>query len=239
MGRGPRLLTGVAQLPDEVEAAQRLRHRVFAEEMGAHLTTTSDGVDADAFDDRCDHLLLRDRDTGAVVGTARLLPIARAGQGGLYSSSEFSLRGLAELPGLLEMGRVCIDGRYRTGVALSTLLAGIAAYVRAGAHRYVIGCASIPVGDALGPVARLCTRLVREHASPASLRATPYRPFAVLAAGGPEAPVPTLLRAYLRMGAYVCGEPAWDDDFGTADLLVLLPVERLAQRYAQRLLRAA
>jgi len=237
--RGPRLLIGIARHPDEVRAAQRLRHRVFADEMGARLSAASDGLDVDPFDDRCDHLLLRERDTGTVVGTARLLPAARAGQGGFYSASEFSLGRLAELPGLVEMGRTCIDVRYRTGVALSTLLAGIAAYVRAGAHQHVMGCASIPVGEAIGPAARLCARILREHGSPALLRAAPHRPFAVLTGGGAEAPVPTLLRAYLRMGAYVCAEPAWDGDFRTADLLVVLPVKRLAQRYAQRLLRAA
>jgi putative hemolysin len=232
------LVARLARNGDEVRAAQRLRYRVFAEEMGARLDGPT-GLDADAFDDRCDHLLLWDRSTANVVGTARLLPAARAGAHGFYSASEFALGRLVELPGVLEVGRACVDARRRTGAALAILLAGIAAYVRAGGHQHAIGCASVPVGSSLGPAARLCARVLRDHASPPALRVIPHHPFKVFAGGGEEAPPPTLLRAYLRMGAYVCGEPAWDDDFGTADLLVLLPVERLVQRYAQRLLRAA
>lgn len=99
----------VALARDEavVRAARRLRHDVFAGEMGALLTSAEPGLDADPFDAYCDHLLVRDADTGQVVGTYRLLPPERAAVAGrLYSESEFDLTPLDGIrPGLVEAGR--------------------------------------------------------------------------------------------------------------------------------------
>jgi putative hemolysin len=236
-----RVVTTLAQGPDDVAAAQRLRYRVFAEELGARLPSAVDGVDRDEFDVHCDHLILRDRLTNEVVGTYRILSDTAAARiGGFYSAGEFDLGGILALPRLVEVGRACVHPAYRTGTALALLLAGLARHIRAGGHEYVMGCASIPVGDDPGPAVALCRRLVREHASPPEWRVYPHHRFDVRTSDdGTDVPVPTLLRAYLRMGAYVCGDAAWDDAFRTADLLILLPMARLNERYTQRLLRAA
>ncbi len=239
---GPsRLFTTLASDAGDVEAAQRLRFRVFAEEMGARLPTAAEGVDRDEFDAHCEHLLLRDRLTHEVVGTYRILPATAAARiGRFYAAGEFDLGGLVDLPKLVEVGRACIHPDHRSGTALALLLAGLAKHIRTAGHQYVMGCASIHVGDDPGAASILCRDLLRDHASPPAWRVFPRHRFDVRATERDERiALPTLLRGYLRMGAYVCGEPAWDDAFRTADLLILLPMARLNERYAQRLLRAA
>jgi len=231
----------LAHDPSDITAAQRLRYRVFAQELGARLPTAAEAVDRDEFDTHCEHLILRDRLTNEVVGTYRILADTAAARiGRFYSAKEFDLGEILALPRLVEVGRACVHPAYRTGTALALLLAGLAKHIRAAGHEYVMGCASIPVGDDPAPAATLCRRLVRDHSSPPAWRVYPYRTFDVRSPDDAESiAVPTLLRAYLRMGAYVCGEPAWDDAFRTADLLILLPMARLNERYTQRLLRAA
>jgi len=236
-----RLFTTVASDPADVAAAQRLRYRVFAEELGARLPSAAEALDRDEFDSHCEHLILRDRLTSEVVGTYRILPDTAAARiGRFYAAGEFDLGGILALPRLVEIGRACVDPAYRTGTALALLLAGLARHIRAAGHQYVMGCASIPVRDDPGPAATLCRRLLRDHASPPEWRVCPHHAFDVRTGDEAEAmPPPTLLRAYLRMGAYVCGQPAWDDAFRTADLVILLPMARLNARYGHRLLRAA
>src|SRR5262245_32344458 len=152
---GPsRLFTILAGDPADVVAAQRLRFHVFAEEMGARLSTAAEGGDRDGFDAYCDHLLLRERATQAVVGTYRILPdTAAARVGRFYAAAEFDLGRIPALPRLAEVGRACIHPDYRTGAALGTLLAGLAGYIRDACYEYVIGCARIPVDAAPGPAA--------------------------------------------------------------------------------------
>jgi len=236
-----RLFTTLACSPDDVRAAQRLRYGVFADEMGARLPSASEGIDRDEFDAHCQHLLLRDRLTNEVVGTYRVLPSDGAATlGRFYSATEFDLGRVAALPGLVEVGRACLHPRYRSGTALAVMLAGLARHLRESGCEYVIGCASIPVGDDLAGAARLTSQLVEDHLSPPQWRVHPRTRFDVRPpAHGPAVAVPALLRRYLRMGAYVCGEPAWDAEFGTADLLLLLPMSRMNRRYTQRFLRAA
>ena len=241
MAGSSRLFTTLASHAGDVAAAQRLRYRVFAEEMGAQLPTAPEGVDRDEFDAYCEHLLLRDRLTHEVVGTYRILSAAAAARiGRFYAAGEFDLGRIRGLPELVEVGRACIHADHRNGTALALLLSGLAKHVRTAGYQYVMGCASIHVGDDPGAAAILCRSLLRDHLSPPEWRVYPRHRFDVrVPDGAARVALPTLLRGYLRMGAYVCGEPAWDDAFRTADLLVLLPMARLNERYAQRFLRAA
>ena len=241
MAGSSRLFTTLASHAGDVAAAQRLRYRVFAEEMGAQLPTAPEGVDRDEFDAYCEHLLLRDRLTHEVVGTYRILSAAAAARiGRFYAAGEFDLGRIRGLPELVEVGRACIHADHRNGTALALLLSGLAKHVRTAGYQYVMGCASIHVGDDPGAAAILCRNLLRDHPSPPEWRVYPRHRFDVrVPDGAARVALPTLLRGYLRMGAYVCGEPAWDDAFRTADLLVLLPMARLNERYAQRFLRAA
>lgn len=224
----------VAGNRDETLAAQRLRHQVFAEEMGAHVHGDQPGTDTDAFDEFCDHLIVRDDRTGAVVGTYRMLPPERAAAaGGLYSETEFDLTALEALrPALVEAGRSCVHSAHRDGAVVGLVWAGIARYMLLSGHRWLVGCASVPLADGGTLAARVWDAVSTRHRAPEQYRVRPYRPWdpePIVRSG--KGPLPPLLRGYLRLGAWVCGPPAHDPDFGVADFFVLLDLERLDQRY--------
>src|SRR5262245_21911199 len=142
----PALVVTLARSEDDVRIAQRLRWRVFVDELGARIESAEPGLDADRFDAHCDHLLVRERDTGDVVGTYRMLPperVARAG--GLYAETEFHLTHLLGIDRLVEVGRACVRRDYRTGSVISLLWAGLLRYLLDGGHEFVVGCASIGI----------------------------------------------------------------------------------------------
>ncbi len=233
----------VAGTSEEVSAAQRLRHLVFAEEMGARLHTPVPGLDVDIFDDYCDHLLIRDDRSGEVVGTYRMLPPHRAAQlGRLYADGEFDLSGLADLRGLLvETGRSCVHPGHRSGAVINLMWTGIARYLHLHGHRWLSGCASVPLADG-GDAAAAVWEVVREkHIAPPRLRVAPRIPYPVGPAPTADrasllATVPPLLRGYLRLGAWIGGEPAHDVDFAVADFFVLLSLDRVDPRYLRHFL---
>lgn len=232
-----RLTVGLARNEAERRAAQKLRWRVFAEELGARLATPEPGVDRDEFDAHCEHLLVRDGDE--VVGTYRILsPKGAREVGAWYSEGEFDLRRLEAIRGrMAELGRSCIDARYRTGGVIALLWAAIARHVIARGYEYLCGCASMSALDGgAGAAEFFLGTSTAENMAPEQYRVHPLRPLpaALDADGGVEKTrVPPLLRGYLRCGAYVCGEPAWDPEFNTADFFMLLPVARLHERYAR------
>jgi len=232
----------LAQTPGEIRQAQRLRYEVFALEMGARLPSAALGLDCDRFDAVCDHLLVRERAGGRVVGTYRMLPPDRAvAVGGWYCADEFDVARLWSQRGaIIEIGRACVDPDYRTGLVIALLWGGLMRYVRARGAAHVIGCASLETGDGGHLAASVCRRLLRDHQAPPAWRVTPRRAFVLEGWRDiADAPLPPLLKGYLRLGAEVCGEPAWDPAFRSADLLVRLDVARANPRYVDRLLRAA
>jgi putative hemolysin len=230
----PRLSVALAHGRAEVADAQRLRYKVFAEELGARLAGNDDH-DADRFDAFCDHLIVRDDDSLRVVGTYRILPPHRAREaGGLYSDGEFELSRLAHLrPALIEVGRSCVHRDYRSGAAILLLWAGLAQYMKSHGYRHLIGCASASLADGGMHAARLRDEL-QSHLTDAEYRVFPRLPFPhekIERAATCE--MPPLIKGYLRLGAGVCGEPAWDPDFNTADFLIWLPLDQLTARYAR------
>ncbi len=237
--RKPRLQVGLARGADEILEAQRLRYRVFAEELGANLPSRRPGVDCDLYDPFCDHLVVRDEDSGRVVGTYRILaPEAARRCGGYYSENEFDLVRLAHLrPNLVEIGRSCIDAEYRSGAVIALLWSGLARYMLERGHDYLIGCASIGMADGGHGAAGIYARLQEAHSAPLEYRAFPRCPLPLdRLTPNLAAEVPPLLKGYVRAGAWICGEPAWDPDFNTADLLVLMPMSRVDGRYARHFL---
>jgi len=231
----------LARGADEVRASQRLRYRVFGEELGARLPSHHLGLDADRFDTYCQHLIVRDVVTGETVGTYRILSHDDARRaGGFYSETEFHLARVLTLPGLVEVGRACIHPDYRQGAVLAFLWSALAKHIEASGYAHVIGCASVPVADGGHGAASLYRRLAREHLSPLEWRVLPRHPLPLPALDhDADAAIPSLLNGYLRMGAYVCGPPAFDPDFNSADLFVLMPIARMRQRYRARFRRAA
>lgn len=239
---------------DSIEAAQRLRHDVFTSEPGFTLADDgrdgrSGGLDADRFDEYCDHLLVRDDDTGELVGCYRMLPPPGAiAAGGLYTATEFDIAALDALrPSLVEMGRAVVREDHRNGAVVLLMWGGILAYLDRSGYDYVTGCVSVPVTDPHGQhpagsqLRGVRDFVLRRHAAPAEHTVHPYRPVVV---GGRrlddiEPParvsVPALMRGYLRLGAQVCGEPAHDPDFGVGDFPALLDKRRADTRYLKRL----
>lgn len=220
----------------QVQAAQRLRYQVFAGELGAVLRSPVRGLDIDDLDNHCDHLIVRDDGSGAVVGTYRMLPPGRTDR--LYTEGEFDLGPLAALrDGLVEIGRSCVHPEHRTGAVINLMWTGIARYLYLLDRRWLIGCASVPLPDA----AAVWRKVSATSLAPPRLQVRPHRPWAAdttadtAGADGPGT-VPPLLRGYLRLGAWVCGPPAHDPDFGVADLPVLLSLDRMHPRYLRHFL---
>jgi putative hemolysin len=242
----PRYTLLLSTDPALIESAQRLRHDVFTSEPGFALAGASDGRDADRFDEFCDHLLVREDNTGELVGCYRMLPPPGAiAAGGLYTATEFDVTGLDGLrPSLVEMGRAVVRDDHRNGGVVLLMWAGILAYLDRCDYDYVTGCVSVPVEDSDAPGSQIRgvrDFVLRRHAAPAEYTVYPRRPVTIdgkgLDAVDPPArvAVPPLMRGYLRLGAQVCGEPAHDPDFGVGDFPALLDKRRADTRYLKRL----
>ena len=232
------LSVGIARSEGEIQAAKRLRYQIFAGELGARLPSRIPGIDHDIFDPYCEHLVVRDENSGEVVGTYRILSPEKARQiGCYYSEQEFDLTRLMHLrPRMVEIGRSCVHADYRTGATITMLWAGLAQYMLENGHDYLIGCASISMADGGRAAASLFERL-GDHMSPIEYRVFPRCPLPLDALRNDlPAELPPLIKGYLRAGAYICGEPAWDPDFNTADLPILMPMSRLDTRYARHFL---
>ncbi len=223
---------------EAVRDAQRLRWGVFALEMGARLDSPEPGLDIDRYDAHASHVLVREGRGGRIVACLRAISQEGAmAAGGFYSQSEFEMGRLLAQPGrVLEVGRTCVSADRRDGATLSALWSGLAQHARATGAERLLGCASVsfdPETQSLRPlIEHLDERLIEEELRVRPLRAAPRD--AELPSG--PAKLPPLLAAYLRLGARICGEPCWDPAFGTADFMVLVPVESLAKRYARRFL---
>ncbi len=221
----------------QVREAQRLRWIVFAEEQGARILTPESGYDIDPLDEYCRHILVRDTRTGYVVACTRILYQEDADRaGGFYSESEFDLTAIRLAPGrTMEMGRTCVHPDYRKTVTISLLWTGIAQYTAFRDYARIIGCASIPMGQNRGAGALAVYHdLMARCPSPVDLRVVPKHPLPEGLAPASEPQAPSLLMAYVRYGAVVCGPPCWDPGFDTADLLMMLPAENVGPRYLRR-----
>lgn len=237
-----RLLTSITRNSADIETAQRLRYEVFSEEYGSNLGAAVPGIDADRFDDICDHLMVRDETSGQLVATTRILHQQHAqAAGGFYSEGEFDLSQLYELPGTLaELGRTCVHPAYRNGGTITLLWSAVAEYLVEQKVDYLIGCASIGMSDGGLKAWRIARHLQREYLTEERCRVYPVRELPHLTHAVNEersVEVPALIKAYMRLGARVCGEPCWDPEFRCADLLVLLEVSRLADRYNRHFIK--
>jgi L-ornithine Nalpha-acyltransferase len=250
------LTVRLALTSDDVWAAQRLRFRVFYEELSAQPCSESKEtrLDSDRFDSFCDHLLVIQDSTsddgagtavtgGNLVGTYRLLRQDVASHnGGFYSESEFELGPLLERHRdlkFLEVGRSCVAEGFRDRPVAELLWQGIWNYVRHYKLDVMLGCASLPGTD----VEQLADELgFLAHVSPApeewQVSALPQKKIemsrkrmcdvnqkAVLKS------LPTLIKAYLRLGCYIGDGAVIDHQFNTTDVLIILPVTAINPRY--------
>lgn len=223
-----------------IKEAQALRYRIFAQEMGATLKSEHEGLDYDEIDAYCDHLIVFDTSQKKIVGYTRLLKQQQAKHlGRFYSQDEFDLSGVLALSGnFLEIGRTCVDPDYRGSAVLTTLWSALVQYALAGHFNYLLGCASITPGPSGFAVDAVYRAIDASNIAPAELQVQPIIPVPQeLRCQRDESGIPPLLKAYLRFGALVCGEPYWDKDFNCMDLLMLLPLEQLKQRYSKHYMR--
>jgi len=231
-----------AASPDEVRAAQRLRYRIFAGDMGARLHTAVPEHDVDRFDEHCQHLLVWDEVGGQLAGSTRiLLPEGARSAGGYYSQTEFDLTAVLDRPGrFMELGRTCIHPEYRNGLTIATLWMGVAEMLKSERCDYLIGCCSIGLDQGFDAVRTLIGHLRVDQVLDTawSVRARHRLPDAAVVDARPVS-MPPLLKAYLRLGAQVAAEPCWDEDFNVADVFILLDQQRVAQRYARHFRVAA
>lgn len=230
-----------ARTTSEMRDAQRLRYAVFSGEMGARLIGPEPGVDEDRFDAFCKHLIVRDARTGDAVGTYRILsPHAARAAGGYYSDQEFDLTRLAHLaPHMVEVGRSCIHPEYRSGSVISLLWSALAQYMVTHSFEYFIGCASISIADGGYAASTIYREVAARHLAPPEFRVTPRCRLPLESLHSDlRRELPPLLKGYTRLGGYVGGEPAWDPDFHSADLFVLVPLARLDPRYLRHFLGA-
>ncbi len=237
--QGGSLNVSLARDEHEVAEAQRLRYKVFAEEMGANITAV-DGLDVDHFDPFCRHLIARDRESGRVIGCYRLLTAEGAkAAGGWYSAAEFDLTRLQHvLPQTVELGRACVHQDYRSGSTITLLWAGLVQFMQQQDLGFMIGCGSISMADGGHFAASLFTQLQQKYYAPPEYRVFPKNPLPIHALQRDLAvECPALIKGYVRAGAYICGEPHWDADFNSADVLVMMPMSRLNPRYARHFLK--
>jgi L-ornithine Nalpha-acyltransferase len=228
----------------EIDAAMRLRFEVFNLELQEGLVSSYDrGYDTDAYDAYCDHLIVKDTTSGEVVGTYRLLRGSKAERHiGFYSENEFELSNLKRLRGeLLELGRSCIAATHRSFATLNLLWSAITKYAIDRDLSHLFGCASLHVSEA-SEVQSVYSYLRANHFAPEKYRVSPVESCrmeisedAVEDASSRAAlrKLSPILKGYLRAGAMVCGAPAYDAEFGTADVLAILEIEKMAGRYKQ------
>ncbi len=232
--------------PHEIDLALALRHRVFCEERGA--ASGGRGMEEDAYDRDCDHLIVRDhaRDGGPVVGTYRLLREDVAARiGGFYAAGEYDLAPLLAIgrdaaggPQLLELGRSCVDTPYRTSATITLLWRAIASYLEAHRIGFMFGCASFPGTDPARHADELAY-LHRFHLAPPELRVRALAAHHVemrrdAACDQSGRGLPPLIKGYLRVGAKVGDGAFIDQGFNTVDVFLVMPVERIVGRYGRR-----
>lgn len=237
-----------ARTDSEVREAQQLRHLVFADEMGARLCVPRGspvGHDIDMFDPHCEHLLVRAPGhgdaPGPVIGTYRVLtPAAAQRVGGLYAETEFDLTRLRPLRAkMVELGRSCVHPDWRSGGVIMALWGALAEFMLRNRLDTMVGCASVSMRDGGHVAASLWEQLRKTHLAAIEWRVEPRLALPVQDLRRDlMVEAPALIKGYLRCGAKLLGAPAWDPDFNSADLPMMMRIADLPPRYRKHFLGA-
>lgn len=234
--------TRLARNRDEVRAAQVLRFQVFNLELNEGLEQSyATGLDEDPFDAVCDHLVVEHLPSATIVGTYRLQTGQKAAARlGYYCAQEFEFEVFEPLRAeMVELGRACVHPQHRNLVVLGLLWKGIADYARRHGARHLFGCSSITSQDpAVGATAY--ADLCRKHLASHQWRTQPLLAYdcSMRELAAEPVKIPKLLRAYLTLGAKICGPPALDRNFKTIDFLTLLDLQTLPALARQKFLGA-
>lgn len=250
LGRMGSLIVRIADNPETIRIAQKLRYDVFYTELGAKQSqnTTVEECDSDHYDAICDHLVVYDTsiiggEAAQLVGTYRLMrsDMITAGRA-FYSAGEYEITKLTERkPHLkfLELGRSCVKPEYRSKRTVELLWQGIWSYCRQHRIEVMFGCASF---HGTVPEAHAVSLSFLQHHCRADAEwdvralAQHYRSMDIVPqeAINPKVALfamPPLIKGYLRLGAMIGDGAVVDHQFGTTDVLIILPVERISSRY--------
>jgi putative hemolysin len=225
---------------DDVRAAQTLRFQVFNLELNEGLEQSyATGLDQDPFDAVCDHLIVEHLPSATIVGTYRLQTGHNAAAHlGYYCAQEFDFEVFEPLRArMIELGRACVHPQHRNLVVLGLLWKGIANYAREHDARYLFGCSSLTSQEPKAGASAYAD-LCRNHLAPIYWRTQPLPAYecSMLELTAETVKIPKLLRAYLTLGARICGPPALDRQFKTIDFLTLLDLETLPALARQKFL---
>lgn len=242
---GPYVLQ-LAQNPTEVIECFKLRHEVFCKEMAERETKSK--LDYDEYDIFCDHLTIRNEDTGQIVGTYRLNHSETAKK--YYTNSEFFMGSwiLNQTDSFLELGRACIQKDHRRGVVISLLWRGIYEYMKITNSQKLIGCSSVKVTDTR--TAALIYKYFEQKghlgAEIFSVRKDYEMPdfifWLMIFSQGliesqieeAESKIPALLKSYIKAGAQVCSYPAYDKDFKCIDFVTILDKDNMSEKIIRK-----
>ena len=241
-------LVKLAENHEEVEKAQRLRYEIFNIEQGRGLETAEKfGIDFDEYDEYCLHLLVMQKGSDRVIGTyrAHLGCVANSAKG-FYSSREYHIEGLYRIAEkCVELGRTCVSPDYRTGAVVALLWSAISELLMRAKLRYMLGCVSLDETDPRIGWA-LYEYLLEKKSVSMDFKVAPRPGFVLKRPRENEIKklladkralakhIPTIFKGYLRLGGYVCGEPALDREFGTIDFFILVDTSKIPERYLRR-----
>ena len=237
----PQYAARLAGHTDEIRAAQTLRFEVFNLELNEGLAQSyATGLDADPFDAVCDHLLVEHLPTQQIVGTYRLQTGVNAAKNlGYYSAQEFEFENFEPFRGeIIELGRACVHQRHRNLVVLGMLWKGIADYAQLRGARYLLGCSSLTSQDAAVGASAFKEFCRQKNLAGPEWQTRPTKKFEcpLDRLADEDVSIPKLLRAYLAIGAKICGAPALDREFQTIDFLTLLDLQSLPPAARERFL---
>ncbi len=245
IGRSAEFEVRLARTPQELRAAQRLRYDVFVTELGGGgaLVDHENRLEMDHYDGFVDHLLLIDKKTAQTVGVYRLLRRDKAEQaGGFYSENEYDLAPLKDAGReILELGRSCLHPAYRGGTAMHHLWSGLADYVADHRIEILFGVASFH-GTDIAALAQPLSLLFHAHLAPPELRVSAvtgaYQNMNLIPKDDLDrrramVQVPSLIKAYLRLGGFVGDGAFIDHAFNTTDVCLMMDTARLSGRQAK------
>ncbi len=231
----------------EVISSLQLRHLVFYQELLQKNHPT--GLDIDRYDTFFDHIVVIDKKTTEVIATYRILCSKFSED--FYSKSEFNLDQIKLLNSpLLEVGRACVHPNYRKSTVLSCLWRGISEYLKLSGSQTLLGCGSIKTEDPKD-AALMTLYFEKNKMILPQITCEPLAPFKIIHfnqilslqrnADWTSAEdqkikdlLPPLFRSYLKAGALVTAEPAWDRDFKCVDYLIFLDTQNLLGTYEKR-----
>ncbi len=235
----------LAENKDEIEKAQRLRYKVFNIEQGKGLESAkSCGIDFDEFDEYCLHLIVLEKNTGEAIGTYRVhLGSVASSAIGFYSSREYDIAGIEKIADkCMELGRSCVSSEFRTGTVVGLLWGGIAELLNRAKLKLMLGCVSLEEKNPAAAWA-LYRQFKTKNCISDVLKAKPKKQFTLDMPPEDEIQkllhspkqlnsfIPPLFKGYLRIGCKICGEPAYDREFGTVDFLILVNKDEVPKRY--------